>query len=510
MSASPAILLSYQVAWTADEAQVKVIEKSRRIGLSWSEAADDALYSASASGEDTWYIGYNKDMAEEFIGDCAAWAKQYDLAASAVQEGLFTDSDGKAITMFRINFASGHKIMALSSNPASLRGKQGRVVIDEAAFCANLGALLKAAMALLIWGGQVRIISTHNGDTNLFNELVKDIRSGRKPYSLHRVTLDDALEQGLFRRICLKTGQDWSAEAEAAWRQKIIDSYGDDADEELFCIPSQGSGTYLPRALIELCMSREIPVIRYAAGDDFATKPKRWRETVAEDWCAETLAPLLTGLDPKRQSYFGEDFGRTGDLTVIEPLVERADAVFQAVFVLELRNVPFEQQRQILFYIIDRLPRFRHGALDARGNGQYLAEVAMQRYGAARISQVMPSERWYRENMPPYKAAFEDRSLLLPMDADIIEDHRAFKMVRGVARLPDGKTAGADKQQRHGDSGIAGVMAWFATRQEGGGETEYRSTRKRRLDYDGAFCSVGDSGGFGRERGVGSTRRGAF
>lgn len=32
----------------------------------------------------------------------------------------------------------------------------------------------------------------------------------------------------------------------------------------------------------------------------------------------------------------------------------------------------------------------------------------MQRYGASRIQQVMLSEGWYREHMPPVKAALED------------------------------------------------------------------------------------------------------
>jgi phage FluMu gp28-like protein len=80
----------------------------------------------------------------------------------------------------------------------------------------------------------------------------------------------------------------------------------------------------------------------------------------------------------------------------------------------------------------------------------------------------MLTESWYRENMPKYKAAFEDRSILLPKDADIIEDHRAFKLIKGVARLPDTKTKSKDKKQRHGDSGIAGAMALYAASEMAG------------------------------------------
>ncbi len=470
------VLLPYQAAWVADQAPVKVYEKSRRVGISWAEAADSVLWaSEKGRGEkrNVWYIGYNKDMAIEFINDCANWARAYNLAASEMEEYEEADQEEfegvvseKKIQAFRISLASGWRITALSSRPSNLRGKQGRVILDEAAFHEKLGELLKAAMALLIWGGQVHIISTHFGDANEFNTLVQDIRADRVKYSLHRTTFDEALQDGLYRRICEVLGREWTEEAEAKWRAEVIAFYRDDADEELFCIPSQGSGLWLTRALIEGCMSADIPVIRYTQPTSFAELSDQLRYAEVRDWCEAALKPLLAQLDPSRASFFGEDFGRTGDLTGIIPLQEQQNATFRAPFVVELRNIPFKQQEQILFYTTDRLPRFRHGALDARGNGQYLAERAMQRYGASRITQVMLSESWYRENMPPYKAAFEDKSVLLPKDADIIEDHRFVRVIKGVAKIPEGRTRGDDKQQRHGDTAIAGALAWFATRQE--------------------------------------------
>ena len=213
-------------------------------------------------------------------------------------------------------------------------------------------------------------------------------------------------------------------------------------------------------------MSADLPVLRLSVADEFKFRPENERISEITAWCEENLAPLLAQLATERRSYLGEDFGRSGDLTVLEPLQERQDATFFAPFILEIRNMPFEQQRQIVFFILDRLPRFTHGAFDARGNGQYLAEVAAQKYGETRISEVMLTESWYRDYMPKYKAAFEDRSILLPLDADIIEDHRAFKMIKGVAKLPDIKDKGKDGGQRHGDAGVAGAMAWYATLQE--------------------------------------------
>lgn len=502
---TPMVLLPYQQRWCADVSQVKIIEKSRRIGLSWGEAADSSLLAASENGMDVWYIGYNKDMALEFIEDCADWSKFYAHAAAEYEEFVFKDGhDEKGILAYRIRYASGHKIVALSSRPSNLRGKQGKVIIDEAAFHDNLAELIKAAIALLMWGGRVVIISTHDGDENAFNELIKEVRSGKRPYSLHRVTLDDALNEGLYERICLRTNQKWTEEGQAEWRQKLIDFYGaDNADEELFCIPSKGSGTYLTTSLLEKCQADDIPVLRYACKTEFVDLPESVRISDTNDWCKDNVLPLISKMSKDYPTYLGEDFGRTGDLSVQWPYQEMAGLKHKPPFVVELRNVPFEQQKQILFYICDKLPRFRGGAFDARGNGQYIAEVARQRYGKDRILEVMLTEGWYRENMPPLKQACEDNETFIPKDGDILDDHRAIKMIKGVAKVPDnGRTKGRDGGDRHGDSAIAHCLAKHASRQLAGvGEYAYHPVKKNtRMDDDNRPVKV--TAGLGRGEGL--------
>ena len=181
-------------------------------------------------------------MTQGFIQDCATWAKAFNAAASQIEESVIEEED-KQILSYTIRFDSGHIIQAFTSNPRNLRskGRPGeRLVIDEAAFVDGLAELLKAAMAMTIWGGQVRIISTHNGEDNPFNELINDVRAGKLPYSVHRVDLDDALRDGFYRKICAVTGQAWTAEGEAIWRAGIIARYRPNEDEELFCIPAQG------------------------------------------------------------------------------------------------------------------------------------------------------------------------------------------------------------------------------------------------------------------------------
>ena len=457
------ILLPYQRTWVADRSAVKVYEKSRRIGITWAEAADRALAAAASKpgGMDSWYIGYNKDMAREFIETTADWARRFNKAADAIEE-IAIDDESKDILAYRINFASGHKVVALSSRPSNLRGKDGCAVIDEAAFHDNLPGLLKAALAFTMWGGRVHVISTHNGANNPFNELVTDIRAGRKPYSLHRTTLDDALNDGLFHTICRVREKSWSMSAEEQWRARIFADYGDDADEELLCIPNASSGVFLPSVLVESCMSQDIPVLRWQLPYGFLERGNAALYKDAEDWCEAYLKPALARLDTSLMSFFGEDFGRSGDLTVIWPLQLTQTLTRRTPFVIELSNIPFKQQEQILFYMVDELPRFIHGAMDARGNGQYLAEQAALRYGS-RVEQVMLTNEWYRENMPKYKASFEDRKIELPMDAEILADHRLLRMERGIAKIPESRTRGGDGRQRHGDSAIAGALAYYAS-----------------------------------------------
>jgi hypothetical protein len=61
----PPVLLPYQSFWVGDTSQVKVYEKPRRIGVSWSEAADDALYAARQSGHAARHAGADRGMRGE-------------------------------------------------------------------------------------------------------------------------------------------------------------------------------------------------------------------------------------------------------------------------------------------------------------------------------------------------------------------------------------------------------------------------------------------------------------
>lgn len=291
-----------------------IIEKSRRIGLTWGVAAYLVLRAASqlsAGGQNGWYMGYDKDMTLEFIETCAMWARAFGIAGAETGEDVleYQDEDGKSqsIQVFRIRFASGFKITALASVPRALRGKQGIVVIDEAAFHKNVNEVLKAAIALLIWGGQVIVISTHDGVANPFNRLLDEVRAGSKRGETMTITFADAMADGLYERVALVArtkGEELPDKA--TWEAQIRASCGDDAGEELDCVPKTGAGCLISIEDIIACEHSDCgkPEL-YEGGMCFLGRDVARRRDGQVQYCMELIRDVLW----QRDTY--EEYGRT-------------------------------------------------------------------------------------------------------------------------------------------------------------------------------------------------------
>jgi phage FluMu gp28-like protein len=502
------LLLGYQKRGVdlLETTAVLVVEKSRRIGFTWGLAAYAVLRASrmrAARGYDVMYISYSQEMTREFIDACAMWARAFAIAAGETGEFMFDDVDEnnqaetRQIKAFRIQFASGFEILALSSAPRSLRGKQGCVIIDEAAFVDSLAELLKAALAFLMWGGQVVVVSTHNGTTNPFNELCQDILKGRKPYAHMRVDFDQALQEGLYQRICLVTGKDWSPEAEAQWRDEIRAFYGDAAEEELDCVPAQGSGVFLSAAMIEERMF-DAPVLRLALPPSFFQLPVAKKESEIAAWIADYLDPVIKQtIDANLQSGFGMDVGRYRDLSILAPIQLMRTLKRVVPFLVELDRVPFAQQKQIAVHILKALPRRVGAQVDGTGIGAGIAEDLETGQGTETIKI---TTEWYRLALPPLKGAFEDDDILIPRDAEVLADLRALKMVRGVPMLPALRVKAETGGTRHGDAAIAIALAYGSTRGQGG-QIAYDSAGKKGSEQsDPDDEDAGDGGFYGRRR----------
>lgn len=500
-----AVLLAYQrrIIEATDTYDVVFVEKSRRTGATWGAAADSVIRSGSPrsnAGMDTLYVGTSYDMAKEFIDAVAMWARLFNTICRAIDEVLFDDGSESGIKALRIDFASGFSVVALSSKPRSLRGRQGCVILDEAAFADSLEELLKAALALLMWGGKVLVISTHNGDANPFNLIIRDIRAGRLAYGLVRFDLDDALQDGLYERIAMINAArhgEWTPEKEADWREKLIKDYRDAADEELYCIPSQGSGVFLPGPLIEARMI-EGPVLRLALPQSFFSLPEPRKTAEVDAWIDDQLRPVMAAtLDPLLQSALGMDVGRYRDLSVLAPSQIMRTLKRIIPFLVELDRVPFAQQKQVARALWRGLPRRIAFRIDATGIGAGIGEDLQTDDGAEPIKI---TTEWYRTELPPLKAAFEDDMILIVRDADTLADLRALKMIKGLPTLPALRKSAVTGGTRHGDAAIAIALSYSASRT-GSESFAYEPARPGRIDPDWDDAST-YSGEFGRSREV--------
>jgi len=469
----PAVLLPYQqrlVAAIEPRRSVVVVEKSRRTGYSWTAAAIAALTAAKsheAEGMDVLYMGYEKEMTREFIGYVADWAKAFNIACEGVQEFLWTNPDRpeEDIKAFRVKFASGFEVLALPSVARNLRGKQGLAILDEVAFMDDFPGVMKAALAYLMWGGKVMVLSTHLGEDNPFNQLVQNIRAGKEDYTLQRCTFDEAMDEGLYERICLRNGEPATPAGRKAFRDDILKKYRENADEELNCIPASGGGIPIPSSLVRARMATGVPTLRWKRDKAWAMFSEEVRRAECSGWIRSVLGPYLAILSKDRPYAVGMDFALVQDLSVIWPLRIDQDTALRTPFVIELRTIPYEQQKMILFAVLDAMARKRSVALDAGGNGMVLAQETAQRYGSL-VQQVMLSEPWYREHMPPMKSAFEEGTITVPQDEDTIGDFPLLRMVRGVIRVPPQRQRADDGGKRHGDAAIACALACFASRAE--------------------------------------------
>lgn len=397
------LLLKYQastVQHLMNGVSLLVIEKSRRIGLTWGLAAYAVLKAAahpSAGGMNVWYMGYDLDMAREFIDACAMWARAFGLAADAVDEEILS-GDAEKVQAFRLRFASGFKIVGLPSVPRALRGKQGLVIIDEAAFHGQLAEVLKAALALLMWGGQVVVVSTHNGVANAFNLLLDDVRAGRRKGETLTFTFDQAIHDGLYERIALAAGiKNRAILPKAEWIADIRATYGEDAEEELDCIPKAGAGSWLDPAALAACEHPD------------AGKPELYS------------GGLL---------YVGRDVARRRDLPVVHGFELVGDVLWMRDRWRE-RGATFRAQDDVVADIF-QTRRVAAYWIDQTGMGEKVVEDEQRRYGATRVTGVLLTGPNRLDLAISFKERVETGRIRVPPMPDLRADYRAIKQQGGT------------------------------------------------------------------------------
>src|SRR2546428_4276052 len=110
--------LPYQLRWIHDHSRLKILEKSRQIGMSFCTAYS-AVKRAAAQGArfDVWVSSRDEVQARLFVEDCQRWADAIEIVARDRGE-IVLDAQGS--TGYVLRLANGRQIYSLSSNPNAL------------------------------------------------------------------------------------------------------------------------------------------------------------------------------------------------------------------------------------------------------------------------------------------------------------------------------------------------------------------------------------------------------
>lgn len=398
-----AMLLPYQRDWVMDACRKRICEKSRQIGFTWATAYDLVRDKGSRGNQrDAWITSRDEMQARLFILDLKNWGALLKIGAEDQGETFF-DGDRQR-SAFTLAFASGATAYSLSSSPDAQAGKRGDRVADEFALHKDPRLLYSIMQPGITWGGKMSIFSTHRGSHNFFNKLIEEARHGGNPkgFSLHRVTLQDALDQGFLYKLQSKLPADDERQGydETDYFNAVRAECADEESflQEFCCVPADDNAAFLSYDLI--------------AGCEYALT-EQWRHPLAE--LAKARNPLFVGVD----------VGRDHDLTVIW-VIERDGGVLHTREVVTMQRETFDAQEDTLYQIL-ALPGVRRCCIDATGLGKQFAERAQKRFGTYRVEAVTFTGPVKADLAYPVRSACEDRSLRIPNDKLIRADLRAIR-----------------------------------------------------------------------------------
>lgn len=394
-------MLPYQVRWIQDGSLFRLMEKSRRIGISYATAYDKVRQHSMANNRnDSWVSSRDEPSAKLFLQDCKTFAKSLNIAADSLGEKVI-DEDGNSAYVLR--FSNDTSINSLSSNPDAFAGKGGNVTWDEFALRKDPRQVFAIGSPSIDWGGRGDIISTHRGSHNYFNTLIREIIEGGNPKNIshHRVTLQDALDQCFLWKLQTKLpdGDPRLDMDEADYFSYQRSRAADDESflQEYMCIPADDAGAFLEFSLIDGCT--------YKQGE-------KWEYSLED--AEKCTNPLFAGID----------IGRHNDLTSFY-LIEQIGGMNFTRKRIDLQKMSFSNQEALLYPWAQHCRRV---CVDNTGLGMQFAERMQERFGKYKVEGVTFSGPAKEEMAYPVRTAFEDGAIRIPFGDDaLMKDLRAIR-----------------------------------------------------------------------------------
>lgn len=315
--------MPYQKDWLTDKSLYRIGLQGRQTGKSFMVSADNVFTSISKPGSCCLLLSAGERQAKELLLKCKNWARAFKVATPKEYE----DAVDYCENATEINFVNGSRIIALPASPATLRGYTATsLVLDEFALVQEDKELWQAVVPSItneISGKKaISIIST---PTSLTNEFAKIWHSTDGVWSKHKITIEDAVNQGL--------------KADIEQLKKIVDD--------------------------PLIWNTEF--MCEFASDASTAFPQEWFEFA----CVEKVqSPGVR--------YFGYDVGRSKDLSVLI-IVNVKDDIITVEHMETYRNMPYNQQMEAIEAALATWSPMG-GHIDATGIGSMLAEEVQRKH----------------------------------------------------------------------------------------------------------------------------------
>jgi phage FluMu gp28-like protein len=342
---------SYQQAYLADRSTQKGVVKSRRIGFSEVVAFESAQRAAGVLLLPGIPASVGKGVNQLVVS--AGGAQAVDLLTRIVRhlKALLGIGLPGVPTIVResatiVVLSNGVYLRAFSTNPASLRGFRGDVILDEFAACPHQDKLWAAAYSCAgatlgdPAGFCIRMVGTPLGDSNYFwRAMAGDLKQA---WSVHKVTIDDAVAAGFPLR---------DKDGRAGTVQDLIDEIGDVElfNQEYRASFLSSSARYISEDLFDAC-SFAIPL------------DKTWRD----------IRPVHAS-----PAGAGMDVARTGHKSSIVELEKDAGGALWTSSIRSERNMPWPAQETWADEVVARCGTL---AVDVTGIGNQFGERLVARH----------------------------------------------------------------------------------------------------------------------------------
>ncbi len=410
------LLLPYQSRWVKDTARLKLAVKSRQIGWTWATGYG-LVRRKSVKGAtlDAWISSRDEIQARLFLEDCKGFGDLLHVGARDLGESVIDERGNSA---FVLSLANGLRLHSMSSNPDAQAGKRGDRVLDEFALHPDPRKLYAIAYPGITWGGSMEIFSTPRGSNSFFQTLIDEIADGNpKHFSFHRITLEDALNQGFLAKLQKKLppGDERQDMDEQAYFDFIKDGCSDEEsfNQEYMCVAADDDGAFIEYELIDRCKIK-------GEGLTGVTDKKKAKGKWISEW--RSSDPIGNG-----PLYLGWDLAKVNDLSVVW-MAEDVAGRLVSRRVKAMHKVDFsEQYEEVDEYM--STPNVVRMCLDSSGMGERPYEEMRAKYGwrVEGVKFTAPAKEAMAFNL---RGDMEDAKFLTPDERFVVADFRKMRKVR--------------------------------------------------------------------------------